>query len=529
MSAPASQSAAASAPASAAVEHYRRAWREARASLPGAGVGWVERTRRDALDRFCERGFPTPRDEDWKYTSVRPIERRPFRFGPAAGGGAAGRANGSAPGGVPEGVSETMARLAGRRVAGLGNPIALTFVNGWFAGAPPFDPAGAAPAGVRVASLARVLESEPETVEPHLAADAGAGAGAGRPPASPPASARGAADDDPFAALNRAFLADGAVVSLGAGVRLERPIELVFAAAGRSDVASHPFVLVLAEAGAAATVIEHYVGFGEGAKLANPFTRIVVGEGAEIEHHLLLEEDAATWHVGGIEAQVAPGGRLGSNTVQLGGRLVRYGIGVSLDGPGARAALNGFYAVRGRQHVDFHTRVDHREPGGTSEQVYKGLLDGHGRGVFNGRVVVHRDAQHSDASQSNHNLLLSENAEIDTKPQLEIFADDVKCSHGATVGQLDERAVHYVRSRGLGEAAARALLTFGFAEDVLARMGEAAIRRHVERGLAGALPALAGLPARDGLGLEIGSPPGARPPPERAPEPDPARLSNERP
>ena len=524
-----SAAAPASAPASDAVEHYRRAWREARASLPGAGVGWVERTRRDALDRFCERGFPTPRDEDWKYTSVRPIERRPFRLGPAparAAEGAAGRADGSTPGGVSAGVSETMARLAGRRIAGLGNPIALTFVNGWFAGAPPFDPSGAAPAGVRVASLARVLESEPETVEPHLAADAGAGGGAGRPPASPPASARGAADDDPFAALNRAFLADGAVVSLGAGVRLERPIELVFAAAaGRSDVASHPFVLVLAEAGAAATVVEHYVGFGEGTKLANPFTRIVVGEGAEIEHHLLLEEDAATWHVGSIEAQVAPGGRLGSNAVQLGGRLVRYGIGVSLDGPGARASLNGFYAVRGRQHVDFHTRVDHREPGGTSEQVYKGLLDGHGRGVFNGRVVVHRDAQHSDASQSNHNLLLSENAEIDTKPQLEIFADDVKCSHGATVGQLDERAVHYVRSRGLGEAAARALLTFGFAEDVLARMGEAAIRRHVEHGLAGALPALAGLPARDDL--ETGLPPGRRSE-LRTPNPDPAPLANER-
>ena len=160
-------------------------------------------------------------------------------------------------------------------------------------------------------------------------------------------------------------------------------------------------------------------------------------------------------------------------------------------------ALNGLYEARGRQHVDFHTRVDHREPGGTSEQVYKGLLDGHGRGVFNGRVVVHRGAQHSDASQSNHNLLLSQDAEVDTKPQLEIFADDVKCSHGATVGQLDERAVHYVRSRGLGEDAARALLTFGFAEDVLARMGAPAVRRHVERGLVGALPALADLPAPD--------------------------------
>ena len=478
-------------PASAVIEHYRREWRAVRASLPGAGIGWLERARRDALDRFCARGFPTPRDEDWKYTSVRPIERRTFRLG-SAGESAAGE---SAAGGIPAGGPEAAARFAGRRIAGLGNPITLIFVNGRLTASAPSDPSAALPEGVRVASLAQVLESGPEAVEPHLAADADPGPG--RPPVPCSAPQRSAADDDPFAALNRAFLADGALISLAPGVRLERPVELTFAAEGRADVASHPFVLVLAEAGAEATIIEHYVGAGEGAKLVNPFTRIVVGEGAEIEHHLLLEEDGATWHVGSIEARVAPGGRLGSNAVQLGGRLVRYGIGVSLDGPGARAVLNGLYAARGRQHVDFHTRVDHRDPGGTSEQVYKGLLDGHGRGVFNGRVVVHRDAQHSDASQSNHNLLLSEDAEVDTKPQLEIFADDVKCSHGATVGQLDERAVHYVRSRGLGEQAARALLTFGFAEDVLARMGEPAIRRHVEHGLADALPALAGLPARD--------------------------------
>ena len=442
---------------SAALEHYRREWDAAHASLPGAGVGWVARMRRDALERFCERGFPTPRDEDWKYTNVRAIERRAFRLHP---NGATDRSERAMPAGRLEGI-EPVARLV--------------FVNGRLTSPPPAGDI-ATPDGVRVESLARVLESDPARVEPCFSGD-----------------------DEPnaFAALNRAFLGDGAVVSIAPGVRVERPIELVFAVASASDVACHPVILVLAGKEASATIIEHHLGAGEGAKLANPSTRMAVGEGATIDHHLLLEEDGATWHVGNIAASVAPGGRLASNAVQLGGRLVRYGIEVSLDGVGAAVTLNGLYVARGRQHVDFHTRVDHREPGGTSEQTYKGLLDGHGRGVFNGRVLVHRDAQHSDASQSNHNLLLSADAEIDTKPQLEIFADDVKCSHGATVGQLDERAIHYVRSRGLGEDAARALLTFGFAEDVLARMGAPAVRRHVERGLVRALPALADLPALD--------------------------------
>ncbi|MCY4451127.1 MAG: Fe-S cluster assembly protein SufD [Immundisolibacterales bacterium] len=442
------------------VEHYRQEWSAAHASLPGARVGWIDRARREALDRFCGRGFPTPRDEDWKYTNVRPLERRAFRFDPGPEGGA-------------EGGAEPLP--SARRLDGLDAAAVLVFRNGVLASSHS-GTAGTVPDAVRVESLAGMLESDPERVEPFLSGGGGHNA---------------------FSDLNRAFLAGGAFVSIGRGVQCDAPVELVFESVGESDVASHPLVLVLAEADSAATIVEHHLGAGAGTKLANPFTRIAVGERAAVEHHLLLEEDESTWHTGNVEASVAAGGRLGSNAVQLGGRLVRYGIDVSLDGAGATVILNGLYVARGRQHVDFHTRVDHREPGGTSEQVYKGLLDGHGRGVFNGRVLVHLDAQHSDASQSNHNLLLSPDAEIDTKPQLEIFADDVKCSHGATVGQLDERAVHYLRSRGLGEDTARALLTFGFADDVLARMGLPALRRHVERGLAGALPALAGLPPMD--------------------------------
>ncbi len=473
----------------AAAEHYREEWSAARASLPGAGLEWLERARREALERFCERGFPTPREEDWKYTNVRAIERRAFRIVPAEGDGDTDAAAGATAraatseerAGSP--ASALASALAARRIADLGPAATLVFVNGRFAPALSRIPDGL-PDGVRIESLARVLADEPALVQPHLAA-----ASASAAPAEP----------DAFAALNRAFFTGGAVVSVPPEVRLERPVELVFVAEGDAgaDTAGHPLVLVLAGARARAAVVEHYLAAGEGAKLSNPATRIEVGEGAEVGHFLLLEEDDSTWHTGRIEARVAAGGRLASNAVHLDGRLVRYGIEASLEGDGAGAALNGLYVAHGRRHVDFHTRVDHREPGGWSDQVYKGLLDGRGRGVFNGRVLVHRGAQGSDAHQSNHNLLLSEDAEADTKPQLEIFADDVKCSHGATVGQLDEGAVHYVRSRGLPEAAARALLTFGFAEDVLERMGAPALRRHVERGLVSALPALADLPALD--------------------------------
>lgn len=458
-------------PSPGGVEHYRREWDAAHGSLPGAGLAWLEEVRGDAIERFCRQGFPTPRDEDWKYTNVRTLERRAFQLA-TEDDDASSAAN-------------LTAQIERARVALARPPAAsLVFVNGRAAS----DDSGAAsttptlPEGVRVESLARLLATDPAAIEPHLTA----------------LGIEGATGASAFSALNHAFLADGAVILLSPGAHLEDPIELVFAAnADEGHFVSYPFVFVLAPAGARATIIEHHQAFGAGAKFVNPFTRVVVETDADIEHHLLLEEDDATWHTGRVEARVAPGGRFGSHATQLGGRMVRCDIDVSLNGTGAATALNGLYVARGRQHVDFHTRVDHLEPGGTSEQCYKGLLDGHGRGVFNGRVLVHRDAQHSSADQSNHNLLLSDNAEIDTKPQLEIFADDVKCSHGATVGQLDEEAIHYARARGLSDEAARALLTFGFAEDVLDRMGAPAIRRHVERRLEDALPALASLPPRD--------------------------------
>ena len=291
---------------SAALEHYRKEWSEARSSLPGAGIDWVERVRREALDRFCERGFPTPRDEDWKYTSVRPIERRAFRLGLGASAGD---------------ESPVAAVPAERRVDGLQPTATLVFRNGRLSPAES-DVRPAVRDGLRVESLADVLDSEPERVEQALS---------------------GPGERNAFADLNRAFLGDGAVVSIDRGAVIDRPIELVFSTRGESEVASHPVVLVLAGEDSGAMIVEHHLGAGEGAKLANPHTLLSVGKRARIEHHLLLDEDGATWHVGNIEARVAAGGRLGSNAVQLGGRLVRYGIEVALEGDGASAVLNGLY------------------------------------------------------------------------------------------------------------------------------------------------------------------------------------------
>ena len=264
-------------------------------------AGWRRCDARPS-DRFCDRGFPTPRDEDWKYTNVRPIERRAFRFDPAGGGKAAG---GVAP---------------AEHLAGLGSVVRLVFLNGRLAAAPPGplgpgSPGGELPAGVLAESLAHVLESDPGRVEPHLAE---------------------LADGNAFTALNRAFLGDGAVITIPPGVRLPLPVELVFVARGEVDVASHPVVLVLAGEAAGATVVEHHLGDGAGAKLANPFTRIAVGEGAAIEHHLLLEEDDATWHTGNIDARVAAGGASGRTRCSSEAGSFATGSTSPSTGPGRR-------------------------------------------------------------------------------------------------------------------------------------------------------------------------------------------------
>ncbi|MCB1864592.1 MAG: Fe-S cluster assembly protein SufD [Chromatiales bacterium] len=427
----------------ALASHYRGAFEGAAMD----GPGWLNATRRNALARFEELGFPGPHDEAWKYTNVRAIEKRRFAIG------------------APRGALDRSA-VSGFEIAGL-NAYRVVLSDACVLADLSELPRGVN--GVRVQSLVDAVRERPQFVEAHLARGADAGANG-------------------FAALNAAFLSDGVIVELADGVTLDRPLHVLHAASGADDVAVFPRVLIVAGGDSAAEIVESYVSIGPGAQLTDATTEIVLSEGARLEHYRIQNEGAGAYHVGALHARLAARSRFVSHAVSVGARLARHDIEVVFQGEHAHAGLNGLYLATERQHVDFHTRIEHAPPNCTSDEYYKGILDGHGRGVFSGYVHVHPDAQKTDARQANLNLVLSRDAEIDTKPQLEIYADDVKCSHGATVGQLDEQQLFYLRARGIDRDAARELLTWGFAGDVLSRMPLEAVRSHVESFLVRRLP-----------------------------------------
>jgi Fe-S cluster assembly protein SufD len=422
--------------------------------LPGRALPWLQTARNDGLERFETLGFPSTRLESWKYTNVRPIEKRPYR--PAA----------------KACMGLDADDLSAFFLEGL-HTHRLVFVNGHYA--PELSLTGRLPDGVFAGDLARALTEMPRRIEPHLGRIADAGASG-------------------FSALNAAAMADGAFVYLGDGRDLQDPIHLLFLSTRQQDsVFTQPRNLIIGEAGSRALVIESYASLGESDHFTNAVTEIALESGSELEHYKLQRECAKAYHVATLQVHQGRDSRFTSHSVALGGRITRNDINSVLDAEGAECVLNGLYMADGRQHVDHHTRVDHVRPRCTSAEFYKGILDGYSRGVFNGRVYVHPDAQKTDASQTNRNLLLSRDAEVDTKPQLEIYADDVRCSHGATVGQLDERMLFYLRSRGIHEATARGMLTYGFAHDMVERMGLAPVRECVEDVLVNRLPVSAAI------------------------------------
>jgi Fe-S cluster assembly protein SufD len=427
---------------------YLHAHAESARNLAGHKLPWVAQTRERALTQFAEQGFPTIRDEEWRYTNVAPIQRGAFHPAP-----------------------KDLAGLTERRLQPfLFQDLSchrLVFVNGYFA--PQLSLLGKLPDGVTLSSLATAIDSDAVFLQRHLARYA-------------PIDRYG------FAALNTAFLSDGACIYLPRGVKLADPVHLLFVSTARDEPALvQPRNLIVTEANSRAVLIESYISFDEARYFTNAISELVIAENATIEHYKLVQESAKAYHVGGIHVRQHANSRFISHNITVDGALVRNDIDVLFEAEGGECVLNGLYLASNRQHIDNHTRLDHAQPNCNSREFYKGVLDGRARAVFNGRIIVRQDAQHTDAQQENKNLLLSRDAEVDTKPQLEIYADDVKCAHGATVGQLDDDALYYLRSRGIDVATARHLLTYAFAKDVLNRIALEAIRGYVEKMLSARL------------------------------------------
>ncbi|MBV8855345.1 MAG: Fe-S cluster assembly protein SufD [Acidobacteria bacterium] len=421
---------------------YADAFREFAAARAGEPA-WVERLREGAFERFEELGFPTTDEEDWKYTNVAPIARKAFM--PAA------------PDQVEVVGVETFVSAEARRSR-------LVFVNGVYS--PEHSAREAIPSKVLVEELGAALTGEHgEVLWNHLGRLSGEG-------------------DDAFDALNTAFLGSGALIRVPAGVVVEAPVQLLFLTApGETESATFPRVLVVAERDSRLDLIETYAAVDDSEYFTDAVVEVFVGEGAGVTHYKVQDEAGGAYHVASTRAEVSKDAVYDLTTVTLGARLSRHDIEVVLTSPGASCHVDGLYLVGDGQHTDTHSLIDHREPNGASRQNYKGILDGKSRAVFNGRVYVHAGAHGTDAQQSNKNLLLSTDARVDTKPQLEIYNDDVKCAHGATVGQLEEEELFYLLSRGLHRDLARNLLTYGFAEEIVKKIKFDSIRAQLDEAI----------------------------------------------
>lgn len=406
---------------------------------------WLLALRRAAWQWLAERGFPTARDEAWKYTRVAPILAIPFQ--PAA------------PVSSRQPSAKSLEQLGGDLNDSDGPR--LVFVNGFFDAQ--LSTLGGLPPGARVSNLAAPLQ----------AADAALEARFGHAFRSQPQA---------FTALNTLLAEDGAFIQIPAHTTVEAPIQLVFLAdAGVTPLLLSPRLLVQLEAGSRATLVERHLGCADQLYLNNAVTEVVLEAGAALEHYKLQNEGTSAFHVALLGVRQAEGSRFAAHSLALGAALARQEVRVALEGPGAEVVLNGLYLPRGDQHLDNQTTIEHLAPRCTSRELYKGVIDGRGHGVFDGRIVVRPGAIKTDARQTNKNLLLSASAQANSQPRLEIFADDVKCAHGAAVGQLDEQALFYLRSRGIALAAARALLTYAFASEMLEPIRPAPLRAELER------------------------------------------------
>ena len=402
---------------------------------------WLDRLRNAGMQRFAGTGFPTARDEEWRFTPVGPIAQTAWQPVPA--------------------TSTVSAAQLRPFIFGHSDWSTLVFVNGHYR--EELSSAFQLP-GVQAGNLGEALRLSSPALEAHLGRHA-------------------PIESSPFGALNTAMIGEGGFVHIPAHSELSQPIHLLFVTT--SDAAGgvvHPRNLIVVERGARAAVIESYVTVAPGStSWTNSVTEVSLGANAWLEHARIQRESEQAYHVGLTHVDQQRDSHYRSFSLAMGGALARHNLHARLNDENIETLLYGLYLTRGDQLVDNHTAIYHDHPNCRSWEVYKGVLDGRSRAVFNGKVFVRPEAQKTDAKQTNRNLLLSDSARVDTKPQLEIFADDVKCTHGATVGRLDDIALFYARSRGVPAAEARRLLTYAFAAEVLAEVSLDPVREELER------------------------------------------------
>ncbi|HOJ61571.1 MAG TPA: Fe-S cluster assembly protein SufD [bacterium] len=421
-------------------DHYRSAFAELETTVAGQEPAWLHEIRKEALARFEALGFPSHREEAWRFTNTAPLREKTFHLAEADG-------------------RDTLGPAVRPPVTGL-DAYQIVFVNGHFT--PELSILNGLPQGTRVESIAAVLRSDPGSLEPYLAR-------------------QGSYEDFVFAALNTAFMRDGAFVRIPAGAVLEKPIHLLYYSTRlETPVVSHPRNVIVAGSGSRAVILESYAGPDNAVYFTNGVTEVSAGEESDIAHCKLQREGHEAFHVSFSRLDLSRSSRYAHHSITLGGGLVRNELNALMNGEGIHCTLNGLYLVDGKRHVDNHTLMVHAKPHCESHEVYKGILDEQGRAVFRGRILVAKDAQKTDSKQTNQALLLSGEAEITAMPQLEIYADDVKCTHGATTGKLDDEALFYLRARGINLEDARELLTYAFASGIVEQIPVEAVRAELD-------------------------------------------------
>ncbi|HLB67387.1 MAG TPA: Fe-S cluster assembly protein SufD [Thermoplasmata archaeon] len=420
-----------------------------------SGPAWLRAMRKSAIGRFEALGFPTQKHEDWKYTNLAPLLRVPFKPAILA---------------RPDGV---VAEKLEPFTFGVLKTSKLVFVNGRYA--PRLSYLRTLPEGVRILSIADVLRQEPETLESHLGHFA-------------------RFQDDSFVALNTALFLDGAYLEIPKNTVVEEPIHLLFVSTSKElPTVANPRNLIRLGPASQASVIETYAGWAPEVTFTNAVTEVAAGPASVLDHYKIQRESEAAFHVATMSVDQDRNSSVMCHSMSFGGAMVRNYVHTLFRAEGGSLGLNGLFMTSETQQSDNYTRIDHAAPACTSVELYRGILDGRSRGVFNGNIYVRKDAQKTVARQTNKNLLLSKDAFVDSTPGLEILADDVKCNHASTIGQLDESAVFYLRSRGIDEEAARHMLTYAFASDVVNQVKVAPIRIRLDQLILSRLPKGSGL------------------------------------